>query len=111
MVRVRVLTSRMCRASKETLWRILEDLENWRRIWNLTRMFNVREGFSRKDDTMPPRMYLDPLPVGRPKNKVVTKEAFEKMLSEYYEIQGWDTDGRPTRETLITLGLGDIVTR
>ena len=51
-------------------------------------MFNVREGFSRKGDTMPSRMYLDPLPVGRPKNKVVTKEAFEKMLSEYYEIQG-----------------------
>ena len=82
-----------------------------RRIWNLTRAFNVREGFSRKDDTLPERMEKEPLPSGKTAGKAVSKASFEQMLSEYYSLWGWDADGRPTKETLEKVGLGDIVSR
>jgi aldehyde:ferredoxin oxidoreductase len=80
-----------------------------RRIWNLTRAFNVREGFTRKDDTMPERMEKEPLQDGKPKGHVVPRADFEKMLSEYYKLWGWDDQGRPTKKALDEAGLGDIV--
>lgn len=80
-----------------------------RRVWNLVRAFNVREGFSRKDDTLPERLEKEPLPSGKAKGRVVSKADFEKMLSEYYSLWGWDGDGRPTRKALEDVGLGDIV--
>lgn len=87
-----------------------EDLKKvGRRIWNLTRIFNVREGFSRKHDAIPPRISTDPLPDGNPKGRVVREEEFQRMLDEYYKLWGWDLDGRPTRETLRELGLNDLV--
>jgi aldehyde:ferredoxin oxidoreductase len=79
------------------------------RIWNLVRAFNVREGFSKKDDTMPDRMETEPLPSGKTQGKFVSREAFDKMLSEYYELWGWDEQGRPTRKTLEDAGLSEIV--
>ena len=79
-----------------------------KRIWTLTRLFNLREGFSRKDDSMPPRVYLDPLPEGNPKGKVVPEKDFQRMLSEYYKLFGWDDQGRPTRETLHELDLEEL---
>ena len=79
-----------------------------RRIWNLVRAFNVREGFSRKDDTLPERMEKEPLPVGKPKGHVVPRADFEKMLDEYYSLWGWDANGIPTKKTLEDAGLGDI---
>ncbi|MBU1159285.1 MAG: aldehyde ferredoxin oxidoreductase family protein [Candidatus Thermoplasmatota archaeon] len=82
-----------------------------RRIWNLTRAFNVREGFARKDDTLPEKMAKSPLRSGKTQGKSVSKESFEMMLSEYYSLWGWDSDGKPTKETLETVGLGDIVPR
>jgi len=74
------------------------------RIWNLTRMFNVREGFLRAQDTMPPRM-TEPLRSGFAKGKSVSTEDFEKMLEEYYELRAWNEDGVPTKEKLEELGL------
>jgi len=68
------------------------------RIWNLERMFNRREGFSRKDDRLPRRMTEEP----RVKNQVVD---LERMLGEYYALRGWDEQGNPTPEKLRELGL------
>jgi aldehyde:ferredoxin oxidoreductase len=82
-----------------------------KRIWTLARLFNVREGFSKKDDTMPPRMYLDPLPEGNAKGKVVTMEAFEKMLTDYYQLWGWDGQGKPMTSTIHELGLTELPTQ
>jgi len=75
------------------------------RIWNLTRLFNVREGISRKDDTLPPRIMEEPSPAGPAEGKVVTSEILNKMLDEYYALRGWDQNGIPTEETLKRLGL------
>ncbi|MEW5747350.1 MAG: aldehyde ferredoxin oxidoreductase family protein [Candidatus Thermoplasmatota archaeon] len=82
-----------------------------RRIWNLTRAFNVREGFSRKDDTMPDRMTSEPLTTGKTAGKSVPKGSFERMLSEYYDLWGWDAEGRPTKATLQEAGLADIAAK
>lgn len=79
-----------------------------KRVWNLVRAFNVREGFSRKDDTMPDRMADEPLPSGKTEGKTVKREDFEKMLSEYYALWGWDEEGRPTKATLREAGLADV---
>lgn len=82
-----------------------------RRIWNLTRAFNVREGFAKKDDTLPERMEKEPLPEGKTKGKAIPKADFEKMLTDYYELWGWDADGRPTKKSLQEAGLGDIISK
>ncbi len=80
-----------------------------KRIWNLTRAFNVREGFARNDDNLPERMEKDPLSSGKTKGKSVPRVDFERMLEEYYKLWGWDAQGRPTKKALEEAGLKDIV--
>ncbi|MDZ7373560.1 MAG: aldehyde ferredoxin oxidoreductase family protein [candidate division KSB1 bacterium] len=81
-------------------------LEAGDRIFNLERMFNVREGFRRKDDTLPPRLLQEPAPMGPAKGRVVE---LDRMLDEFYEFRGWDQDGVPTPETLRRLGLEECL--
>ena len=85
-----------------------EYLKVGERIWNLTRLFNIREaGISREDDTLPPRVFEEPLPMppdGEEKVRLPRKE-FEKMLDEYYALRGWDENGIPTKEKLEELDL------
>ncbi len=76
------------------------------RVYNLTRLFNVREGFRRKDDALPRRCLEEPMPEGPAKGHVVE---LETMLNEYYAIRGWDEDGIPSGETLERLGLSGLV--
>ena len=77
------------------------------RIVNLERAFNVREGLTRQDDSLPARQLEEPLPDGPAKGQVVK---LEKMLDEYYSFRRWDrTSGFPTREILFDLGLKDVV--
>jgi aldehyde:ferredoxin oxidoreductase len=71
------------------------------RIYNLERLFNLREGFTAKDDTLPPR-FFKPLPEGNSRNRVVH---LEEMLAEYYKLRGWDKEGRPTKDTLKKLDI------
>jgi aldehyde:ferredoxin oxidoreductase len=67
-----------------------------KRIWDLTRLFNCREGFSVEDDTLPPRLFEDPIPSGPSKGQVIDRHHFESMKDEYYQIQGWDKKtGKP----------------
>lgn len=87
-----------------------EDLMNiGERIYTIERMFNIREGFSRKDDTLPERYFKEPTPIGLPiaKGKKIDRKKFERMLDEYYEIHGWDKQGNPTPETLKSLSLDE----
>jgi aldehyde:ferredoxin oxidoreductase len=103
------LTARLLNAACETNYTEETIKVVGKRIWTLTRLFNLREGFSRKDDSIPPRIFLDPLPEGNPKGKVIPEADFQKMLSEYYRLFGWDEAGRPTPGTLHDLGLEDLV--
>jgi len=71
------------------------------RIYNLTRQFNVREGFSRREDVLPPRLTEKREDTGWS----IAPEDSERLLEEYYALRGWDEQGRPTRETLSRLGI------
>jgi aldehyde:ferredoxin oxidoreductase len=86
------------------------------RIWNMYKAVNVREGFDRKDDRIPPR-WLEPLkteegeevPLRDCGNKVVTMETMTKLLDDYYDERGYDVrKGIPKNEQLIALGMDDI---
>ncbi|MBT9166243.1 MAG: hypothetical protein DDT25_00926 [Chloroflexi bacterium] len=78
------------------------------RIYNLARAFNVREGLTRADDTLPKRLLEDPMPEGVAKGHTVEK--LDEMLDAYYEFRGWDKEtGKPTPEKLKELGLDDII--
>lgn len=72
------------------------------RIFNQERLFNLKAGFTGKDDTLPKRMLEEPMPDGPAKGKVVP---LDKMLREYYRLRGWDSNGVPTPEKLKELGL------
>jgi aldehyde:ferredoxin oxidoreductase len=75
------------------------------RIYNLTRLFNVREGVGRRDDNLPVRFFKPREDTGW----VIMREDFEKMLDLYYAKRGWDSNGVPLRETLIRLGLQELL--
>jgi aldehyde:ferredoxin oxidoreductase len=75
------------------------------RICTLERAFNVREGITRKDDTLPWRVQHEPIPDGPSKGSFCPPEELDRMLDEYYELRGWSKDGIPTPERLRSLGL------
>jgi aldehyde:ferredoxin oxidoreductase len=70
------------------------------RTETLIRLFNCREGLTRKDDILPDRILEDPLPEGPAKGQIIGKAGFHKMLDEYYALRRWDRNGVPTAETL-----------
>jgi aldehyde:ferredoxin oxidoreductase len=78
------------------------------RINTFCRAFNVREGITRKDDTLPPR-FMEPLKGGPTDGQFISKDELDSMLDEYYEICGWNVKtGIPSKERLKKLGLGFI---
>jgi len=73
------------------------------RIWNIERMFNLREGLDPvKEDTLPDRLLKEPIPEGPSKGMV---SRLPEMLPEYYKARGWDEKGIPTEAKLQELGL------
>jgi aldehyde:ferredoxin oxidoreductase len=75
------------------------------RIRTLERLFNIREGLSRKGDMIAERLFNEPLKNGAWKGEVLDKEKFEEMIDAYYSLRGWDHEGKPTKETLKRLEL------
>jgi len=59
---------------------------------DLTRRFNIREGLTEKDDSLPSRFFEEPL--GK-ENKVLNKDDFDTMLADYYRLRGWSEQGVP----------------
>jgi aldehyde:ferredoxin oxidoreductase len=72
------------------------------RIWNLERQFNLKAGFTAKDDALPERMTKVPIKSG-PAKGMLSK--VPEMLPEYYQLRGWDSKGVPTPERLKQLQL------
>ena len=66
-----------------------EYLKCGERIWDLERLFNIKAGLSRKDDTLPDRFF---------ETGGIDRAGFEKMLDEYYHLRGWDENGEPKGE-------------
>jgi len=72
------------------------------RIWNMEREFNNAAGFTKADDSLPKRLLTEAAKTG-PGKGVVSK--LPEMLPKYYEVRGWDSEGRPTSATKQRLGL------
>lgn len=71
------------------------------RIWTLIRLFNLREGWTAGDDTLPAALALPLEDSGRR----LSPEVFRSMLGEYYAVREWDSEGRPTPGLLVDLGI------
>jgi aldehyde:ferredoxin oxidoreductase len=67
------------------------------RIWNLERIFNIKAGYTREDDTLPTRFFEG--------KDAINRREFEEALEEYYQIRGWNSSGKPTKEKMRKLGL------
>jgi aldehyde:ferredoxin oxidoreductase len=81
------------------------------RVWNLTRLFNVREGFDRADDALPAELAAEGGwdAESAADGAGLDPDAFDRALDAYYERRGWNADGVPTRATLRRLGLLEVV--
>ncbi|MHA2474032.1 MAG: aldehyde ferredoxin oxidoreductase family protein [Promethearchaeota archaeon] len=75
------------------------------RIINLERLYNVKIGFSRKDDRLPKRFTDEVISEGESKGQTVN---LEFLLDEFYETMSWDKNGIPTKEKLNELDIMDF---
>ena len=117
----------ICKNAKGTLYKELADMAKLytlvtgyemtpeelslagQRINTLARLINVREGLSRKDDTLPWKVMNQPIPDDGPaKGAVVTQEELDLLLDDYYQSRGWTADGIPTKSQLDKLGMEDL---
>jgi aldehyde:ferredoxin oxidoreductase len=85
--------------SPTDIWTVAE------RAYNIERLFNIREGLTRKDDWLPDRYFDEPCQLGPVIGATIDREKFKKMIDEYYEHHGWDENGVPRPETLQRLGI------
>ena len=75
------------------------------RINNLKKLFNIREGWTRADDTLPPRALAEPLPDGVAAGIGLSKPDLDLMIDAYYQDRGWNPDGSIPESKLSSLGL------
>jgi aldehyde:ferredoxin oxidoreductase len=75
------------------------------RTWNLERLWNMRAGLGRADDSLPQRLLKEAFKEGPSAGVTVNLEA---MLTAYYRERGWDEQGVPTRDKLAELGLENV---
>jgi aldehyde:ferredoxin oxidoreductase len=67
-------------------------------VVDLERSLNAAFGRTRLDDTLPDRMFDEPLPARAAKGHRIERDSFERMLDEYYAVRGWDDQGRLTSQ-------------
>ena len=84
-------------------WTVEEMSEVGRRVINIARAYNQREGFNRTHDTVPKRVVKEALQNGPAAGQVIPPEAFEDMLDQYYEVMGWNNDGTMPEELIQSL--------
>ena len=76
------------------------------RTWNMERLYNLREGFTKAEDTLPKRMLGEPVPAGPSQGHTVRLDG---MLEEYYQFRGWDQAGVPREAKLKELELDPLI--
>ena len=79
------------------------------RMFNLERAFNVREGFGRKQDTLPRRILTEPLHTREAPGEGQLVSRQDEFLDKYYGLRGWTKEGIPTAEKLNELGIGSVL--
>jgi aldehyde:ferredoxin oxidoreductase len=91
----------------------LSEMDLWEianRCHTIERLYNLREGKTRKDDWLPDRYFDEPTKLGLPvaRGKSIDREKFKAMLDEYYKLQEWDEEGVPTPKLLKKLDIKDL---
>jgi len=99
--------SRMLSAATGRKWSVDELVLLGERVWNQVRLFNLREGFTRGDDTLPKRFMEEPLPGGPYQGHMVTASELEQLLDDYYSARGWSKNGAPEFDKLTQLGINE----
>jgi aldehyde:ferredoxin oxidoreductase len=84
---------------------LFELLKVGERRLNMMRAFNAREGVGREADTLPKKLTKG-LQGGASDGVFVTEEEIETAKDLYFEMVGWDNDGKPRRAKLEELSLG-----
>ena len=79
------------------------------RINNLKKLFNIREGWTRDDDTLPPRVLHEKLPTGVVEGVGLTAQDLDMMIQAYYRARGWTDDGDIPDQKLRELDLMDVI--
>ena len=94
-------------ATGADVFRDLAAMDNlYDRIWTVERAFNMRNGFTAADDTMPKRLLEETVPDGKSAGHVWHREP---LLRDYYRVRRWDHEtGVPTPGLLHDLGLDDV---
>ncbi|MHB8758246.1 MAG: aldehyde ferredoxin oxidoreductase family protein [Bacillota bacterium] len=87
---------------------LFELMKAGERTVTLGRLFNVREGLGKKDDTLP-EIFYEPIETGALTGERTDRAQFKKAIELYYEMMGYDEDGVPTRSRLVELGIADLV--
>ena len=79
------------------------------RINNLKKLFNIREGWRREDDTLPPRVLQEQLTSEVVAGVGLTKEEMDYMIRGYYYARGWTQDGLIPESKITGLGLPELL--
>ncbi len=80
-------------------------LKTGERIWNLIRLFNLREGLKSNEDKLPIRFFKRSFSRGPAKGKVLSEDEFKNCLNKYYDIRKWNIKGIPTKKKINELDL------
>ena len=82
-------------------WDVQEAMKCGERIFTMQRLINLRDGYSKKDDILPPKMHI-PAKKGFRAGKV---PPVEELINEYYRLREWDENGHPSKRKLQELDL------
>ena len=74
----------------------------------IKKAFNIREGWTRKDDHLPWRVQNEKMVKGASAGYLVTEQELEYMKDLYYAAKGWSKDGMIPKQKLIELGMADV---
>lgn len=72
-----------------------------KRIVALKKLFNIREGWSFFEDTLPERFFQE----SAGGKAVLSKSSLESAIQEYYRLRGWNPMGMVPDSQLKELGL------
>jgi aldehyde:ferredoxin oxidoreductase len=78
------------------------------RVLTLKKLYNVREGWTRAEDTLPPRFLAEPLGDGASAGASLTRGELDRMIAAYYRARGWTPEGEVPDAQIRALGLDDL---
>jgi aldehyde:ferredoxin oxidoreductase len=79
-----------------------------RRIVTAKKLYNLREGWTAAEDTLPRRFLAEPLPQGQAAAAQLPADRLSAMIQAYYRARGWDTQGRVPSELIGELQVEDL---